>query len=242
MVEEFLKNHWLFLINIPIFVISVGSILVLLNTYNRYVRISKSMRMKFLSDIEKEKRTISQELHDSISSFTILLKDYFTNSIQGDNERKEWLKEIYNFEKNTSNLNENIYPSEFLEGNLYTALQSYIKSFRKTNLDISLWIRDQPNIPSKYGIQIYRIIQESVVNIAKHTDSQHLTIFINQDKNLLIIVLNYSSQPNSKYEHHSGKRGRKIIDERIQIVNGQKELISNEESISEKYSFKIVKQ
>ena len=243
MVEEFLKNHWLILINIPVFAVSIGSFLILFGTYNRYTRINKNIRVKFLSDLEKERRKISRELHDSVSPFTILLKDYFSNlsEIEGTKTKEEWQREISNFEQYIAKVNETLYPSEFLEGDLYSALYAHVNSFNDSHLNISLWIEEKPKIHRRYGIQIYRIIQESIVNVAKHTDSKHLTIYIDQEKNKLKIVLSYSNSQSVSSKYFSGKRGKKIIDERMQIVNGVKEVVSSEDTISEVFSFNIVK-
>ena len=242
MVEEFLKNNWLILINIPVFIVSIGTFLILFGTYKRFTRISKEIRLKFITDLEKEKRQISRELHDSISSFTIRLKDYFSNDENIEmNERRLWVEEILNFEMYMANINENIYPSEFLEGNIYTALECYINTYKESSLNISLWINDEPEIHRRDGIHIYRIIQESVVNIAKHTESKHLTIFVNKENNLLKIILSYHDNKTDKQlvHIHSSKRGRKIIDERISILNGKKEVILNDDLISEVFTFNL---
>lgn len=72
--------------------------------------------------------------------------------------------------------------------------------------------------PGDWNIQIYRIVQECLTNIMKHTEAKHIGIFAALDKDKLKIrVINDGLKGPAKGEQAG--IGRKIMAERAALIN-----------------------
>lgn len=233
--------------NISIFyliVISAGVCVLFLFFYFlhlRRVRMLFAMRSNFYENLEQEKLKISRELHDSLGAFLVPLKGIVSqNGIVDASKQEFWQNHITQFENYISGINENIYPSEMLENNLGDALNSLPNNFNFTQYQLIVARFPDIYLKGNIGIHIYRIVQETLVNIIKHADPDFITISHQLDGHLLQINVSY--QPNLKLSQDQIKkngRGRTHISQRIDILKGEYDYIQDEEIVFEKFMFAV---
>lgn len=236
-------ESYILLFAIPILIsFLVGTLFIYIN-YRRSVRIQKKLKSNFLYQIENEKIKISRELHDSIMPLTIPLKEFISKrGCFTDENEKEWQNEINNFEIYLSKINENIFPSELLEGDLIEAIQKLVYRLRSENKIIELHSELESKISKADSIQVFRIIQETLINAIKYSGSDFFNILISQDgKNLICsVIYDFLEKNKSDTAILSFRRGYKIIAQRLELLSGKHEVIISQYIKTEKFTFKDV--
>jgi hypothetical protein len=220
----------------------IGGAFVFIN-YRRNVSIQKKQKNHFLFLIENEKIKISRELHDAIAPFTFPLKEFIKKrgciSIE---DEKVWMNEINRFENYLTKINEKIFPSELLDGNLKVALQIMTKKLCSENRKIELYTEFSASISNQHSIQIFRIVQESLINAIKYSESPFYNLLCTQNEIDLICTVNYEidAKNNNVNYSNSYRRGRKIMSQRIELMSAKYELSIDQNIKTEKFIFKDI--
>ena len=162
---------------------------VLLETKARNQLLTK----RSLEIQEEERRNLSQELHDelgqtitaikavavSISNKTTLEKRYINSSVK---TIVEYSDHVYQVAKNMMH---RLRPSVLDEFGLVKALQNMIDEWNdnQNNIFCDFTFLDVPtDLSESLKINIYRIIQESLTNILKHSNASQVTVVIKKDR------------------------------------------------------------
>ncbi len=235
--------------NISVFyliVISAGVCVLFLFFYFSYlrkVRMLFTMRSNFYENLEQEKLKISRELHDSLGAFLVPVKGFMNRNGQFDSTNVDfWTKHVSDFENYIGNVNENLYPSELLDNNLGEALNSISNNFNFTQCQLIIARFPDIYLKGNSGIHIYRIIQETLVNIIKHANPDFIRVSHQFDEQLLQINVLY--QPNLELSLDQIKkvgRGKTNILQRIEILKGRYDCKKDEEIVFEKFMFDVKK-
>lgn len=237
--NKFLNIHPL-LYSIPIMLFIVAFVMLLYYTYARSVRLQKQMRHRYLSNLEEERKQISRELHDTMSVFSISFKNYIHHhqSITAS-EKETWKAQIITFEKNIQDINELLYPIELKHGNVYTALERLSRLLLKSGNTLLLHNQCQRmQLPKQSAIHIYRILQESIVNIFKHTENKEAILTLFEEEQQLHAVLSYArAEKKTNYLNDKSSRGQHILEERLVLINGSRNINWEEGIVFEKFKF-----
>lgn len=162
---------------------------VLLETKARNQLLTK----RSLEIQEEERRNLSQELHDelgqtitaikavavSISNKTTLEKRYINSSVK---TIVEYSDHVYQVAKNMMH---RLRPSVLDEFGLVKALQNMIDEWNdnQDNIFCDFTFLNVPtDLSESLKINIYRIIQESLTNILKHSNASQVTVVIKKDR------------------------------------------------------------
>lgn len=162
---------------------------VLLETKARNQLLTK----RSLEIQEEERRNLSQELHDelgqtitaikavavSISNKTTLEKRYINSSVK---TIVEYSDHVYQVAKNMMH---RLRPSVLDEFGLVKALQNMIDEWNDNQDDIFCdftFLNVPTDLSESLKINIYRIIQESLTNILKHSNASQVTVAIKKDR------------------------------------------------------------
>lgn len=241
MVNNYLKIQPL-LISIPIMLIIVAFALLLYYTYARSVRIQKYLKHRYLSNLEDERKRISRELHDTISVFTISFKSKIQKEIHfSDIQKQDWIEQIINFERNITDLNELLFPTEITHGNLYSALERLSILLSNSGKKVTIYNQSKLDLPKANNIHIYRILQESIINVFKHTENYQVILSMYEEDNTLKAVLSYpSNSAKLDYKNKLTRRGQQILNERLSIVKGTRILNWEEGIMFENFKFNEV--
>ena len=189
--------------------------------------------------IEEEKHRLARELHDGICQSLVFLKMDLVNS--QDKYRKNLGDEYYNYLVNSFEemiielraLLNDLKPRVLEELGLEPAINKLSENITKENK-----IRGQVNIlglndriDDKLEVTIYRIVQESLSNIVKHSGAKEFDIsLINYNGNIRLLISDdgtgFEEQKSSVNNFHPGF-GLKNIKERVENFGGSFNIETN---------------
>ena len=199
---------------------------------------------------EDERKRISRELHDELGQALLVLK-LQTRAIEGDLQpeqqqlREECLEMLGNLDQvvdNVRRLSRDLSPTLLEDLGLSAAVRHLITEFGKhyqikyslqeTNID--------PLFPLPTQVAIYRIIQESLTNIGKHSQADLLLVAITRhdDRVSFLIQDNGKGFDPAQPRRQSLGMGLAAMEERARMVGGVLS-ISSQEGVGTKVSLDI---
>lgn len=189
---------------------------------------TKSIRI-FLEGQEDERKRIAREIHDSLGQMLVVLNmryERLCNSQFPDEDQKNAITELIQETINESRRISNDLSSSVLqELGLVKAIQGLIKNMKDiSGIAFKCKFNDQKEktdpLQSAY---IYRIVQESVSNIVRHSDASEAEIEIAfSDKSVDIIISDNGKGFDENVISHGS--GMKNIRDRAKILGGTIEI------------------
>lgn len=232
------KNAWLYGIS----AFSVMVILLGLSYYNRYrlkkekelqaeVMRQQDMATKAVMEAEEnERRRIATELHDGVgqmmSAAKMNLSAFETELAMTDPDKKQKLERIVSLVdescKEVRVVSHNMMPNALLKRGLAAAVRDFIDKIDSKMLQVNLYAegldeRLEPGLES----MLYRIIQECVNNVIKHSGANHLDISLVKEADGISLTVedNGKGFDTSRKELFEGI-GLKNIISRVQFLKG----------------------
>lgn len=181
----------------------------------------------FILGEERERRRISQELHDGAAAMVGAAK-MTLESIPHLSEAKqmEQISKVKRILENTHadirNIAHNLLPTVLEKEGLIQAIEHFVSEINETNL-VNITVEDKSSKPLEYPKQLqlmlFRIIQELVNNIIKHSQAQNAKIIFNNSPDGLQIEI---SDDGIGYEDNNltGKQGLFSITQRLKLIGG----------------------
>jgi PAS domain S-box-containing protein len=165
---------------------------------------SKELRIlsnQLLSAEEKERKRIARELHDGIGQALSAIKFSVENSLGqlrkiSDQSELESLQAIIPLTQKTieevRRIVKDLRPSILDDLGILATINWFCREFQKvyTSIRIESDIDVQENnIPSAHKTVIYRILQEALNNIAKHSGADLVTLSLVEQANRVILII-----------------------------------------------------
>jgi signal transduction histidine kinase len=188
---------------------------------------------------EKERKRIAEELHDELGQSLLVLNMQLNtiNKRLHDNlltERCEQAMQYVNqIIENVRRLSRDLRPLVLEELGLSTALQSLFTKFAENaKVKISTCLINVDNyFGDKERINIYRVFQEALTNIGKHSKAKNISIQIKKEaRNIICSVeddgLGFDLEAIKKQDYSSYGMGLSTMSERINMLGGQMEIYS----------------
>ncbi|PIF30226.1 histidine kinase/DNA gyrase B/HSP90-like ATPase [Flavobacterium sp. 9] len=180
---------------------------------------------------ENEKTKIAKELHDGIMNkiYGVRMNLGFFNSKVDEviiEKRKEYIFELQNIENEIRTISHDLSRSSFFDDNDFNVLLSGLIENQK---DISStqfkYLKDEKfewaTIQNIYKINVYRIIQEAILNINKYSNAENCDIKIQRkERNLLKVSI---TDDGDGFDINNKKNGIGLnnMKERANSLNGQ---------------------
>jgi|SRR5690554_146686 len=191
------------------------------NFSHRRAQLEKVFAQDLIRNVEAERKRISSELHDSIGQSLLLIKNKVV--LDADNNTDTTL--IDNTIDEVRNLSQRLHPFQFEKLGLIASIKSTVNNFQKNSKvfyseDIEITYL---NIDKSQKIFVYRMIQECLNNVEKHSQAKACKVSIKQEpKTVLFQVkdngVGFDPTENSELVH---SLGLKTLQERAKIVNAQ---------------------
>ncbi len=196
----------------------------------------KTTRQKFTQQLltahEEERKRISFELHDAVGQDLLVIKnmaDLIKKNISNIEITQEYLDDISEAAvssiQDVRHISRNLHPYQLEKLGLTSSLTSLIRRVESTT-EI-MFDTDIENIDGKFirekEIHIYRIMQELLNNIIKHSKADKVKIAVNQENdNISIIVSDNGCGFETEGEGLPGNIGIGLtgILERLSLLNG----------------------
>ncbi|HYM94760.1 MAG TPA: sensor histidine kinase, partial [Chitinophagaceae bacterium] len=199
--ENHIRSQNFLFIGIAAFVIL--SVLLAYSQYKRF-RLKQEARLKtevmkqqelatkaVIEAEEEERNRIARDLHDGVGQMMSVAKmnlSAFESEIDfKKEEQKSAFEKIINLVdescKEVRNVSHNMMPNVLLKKDLATALNDFVDKLDKKNLYIRLHIEGlDERLDSNIESVLYRVVQECVNNVIKHSGATELDISIIRDK------------------------------------------------------------
>jgi len=158
-----------------------------------YQKNLKMLRIKFDDVNEEEREKIGRELHDhignKISIFKLSLHNYIENP--AETEPDELYRKIDFLSKEVRNISHQLSPKMLKEFGLISALTSLVEELTKnSNMNGHVTNINYEKIDDfRLKLVIYRIIQEALNNIIKHSHCSEFEIQIVIEENYLKVIV-----------------------------------------------------
>jgi two-component system, NarL family, sensor kinase len=154
---------------------------------NSLKRINLSNQLftkQLIENTEEERKRIAADLHDSVSHDLLNLK----NSMQNDlTDSKSKIDAIIN---NIRGISRNLHPAMFDKVGLVASIEQLIVQFQNTNdFFISTDIKYQGALKTDDELHLYRIIQEAITNIIKHSNAHAAKIRMPKNSSGIILEI-----------------------------------------------------
>jgi len=178
---------------------------------------------------EKERKRLSQELHDGLSIQLNLLKQKLTNSTTGDGinlsaDFSEILTDVDNIQQDLRNFSHALNPTILKQLGLKKAVHDLIYRIEMSDLDLDIQfdaLTDLSNLSKDHTKHLYHILQELLNNTLKYAEASEINIELNENDNQKLI-LSYSDNGIGYDEGKATTKGigLKNIQARVAILKG----------------------
>lgn len=190
---------------------------------------------------DDERRRISRELHDSLGQYLAAAKMILEGLRRSDATKKEaqafqqLTDTLDKCSAETRTLSYLLHPPLLDEIGLASAAKWYVEGFSERS-GIEVHLNLQPGLerlPSALELVLFRVLQETLTNIHRHTRSRSVDIRLElAGENVLLQVRDYGQgMPPALLEHSQGGKGAGVglrsIRERISEIGGRLEIQSN---------------
>lgn len=225
------------------FIISMGFIFIVIlgSFYNyRIIQLKKSKQIqenfsrKLIENQENERRRIASGLHDSLGQNLLVINNDIKQLIKKQKEPNNDLEEIsamiFDSINEVRHISAALHPHQLDKLGFKKAVEAMINRVSSSSgIEIEHDIDNVDNSLNKnQQINIYRIIQECLNNIIKHSNANKVEILIKTDfktVNLTIVDNGKGFNPNIISESGFGLSG---IKERVRLLGGNFKIESNE--------------
>jgi len=192
---------------------------------NQKIQEQKKITRAIIKAQEKERNRIGQELHDNVNQILVGTKLYLEMARKDDLKVKELIK--YSIGLIQSSINEirllstkNVTPLKDI--NLKELLQQLVDELNKTTqIKMALVYEVQgKTMDDDLKLNIYRIVQEQVNNIVRHSSAENAFISVRPDDNHIVVAVNDDGKGFDTGKKRKGIGISNMIN-RIESFNGE---------------------
>lgn len=177
---------------------------------------------------EKERSRIAKDLHDGVAGMLAAVK------MQLSTEEEE-LKELKGYTKALQLLNEatvevrktshNLMPEVLLQHGLDQALRRYCNNISSASLQVHYYfIGEEQRYVGSFELSVYRIVQELLNNIFKHSKATEASVQLSAQETMLSISIEDNGIGFAKQPTQTGGMGLDSLKHRIHALNGNIEV------------------
>ncbi len=186
---------------------------------------------------EDERKRVAREIHDSVGQSLAAIKirtQNVMNRIATNAPRtpatslEAVLPVIQQTIIDVKRLQRDLHPAILDDFGIVAAIKSFAKNYRVTYPDIKVVTRlkvDEPDVPTALRPALFRIMQESMNNVAKHSGCDSLSIYLGKRKHTLVLEV---TDNGCGFDFHQtqiesiqrGALGFVSMRERVQLSNG----------------------
>lgn len=148
----------------------------------------RSLSTKLLELQDQERRRIARELHDGIGQYLVALKlnIELLESSESTDQKELWTESERLLEHCLSdlrNLSYLLHPPLLDEAGLLPAIKAYIEGFStRSGIEADLQVPAAfPKAPKGVEIALFRVLQESLTNVVRHSGTKRVVIVLQAD-------------------------------------------------------------
>ncbi len=238
----------LFILLLSITTVCLLSISLTVKFYHKERKSYQTFQINVLKKIEEDRKRIANDLHDScgniLTEFSFQVND-LKNKFRENNLLHESFhelnKKIQRLNNELINNIENIYPKELLMNKWEEAIENLAFRFKLDGKFIICDIQKCSKTTLETQLQSFRIIQELISNIFKHSFPRQLTLQIFEENNHIVIVFLFDNDSTNKFKSlFSFNRGELSIQNRLTSIQGSIKGPNKIQSSNESQLYEII--
>ncbi len=168
-------------------------VMSILRQQRKNLDLHKENILAEITAIERDRGRIAHDLHDELGPILSFIKLKVNIFELTDSDDKIQLEKVNDsIDKVVTRIREISYdlmPAVLLTDGLASALTEFINTIDREILQIDFTFPDTIKLPEDVSINLYRIVQEVILNTVKHAKASHLDIFFKGEINKIIISL-----------------------------------------------------
>jgi signal transduction histidine kinase len=177
---------------------------------------------------EKERSRIAKDLHDGVAGMLAAVKMQLSTdeeelkSLKGYNKALQLLNEATAEVRKTSH---NLMPEVLLQHGLDKALRRYCNNISSESLQVHYYfIGEEQRYVDSFELSVYRIVQELLNNIFKHSKATEASVQLSVQDTILSISIEDNGIGFPKQPSQNGGMGLDSLKHRIHALNGNIEV------------------
>jgi two-component system NarL family sensor kinase len=196
----------------------------------------KELAARLIAAQEEERARIARELHDGTSQLVAALSLDVTNirdslpegSIKASRGLNKLKQRIFHLAGNVRELSHELHPAVLEHAGLVAALQSFCTEFRnREKIKVALKIGTVPRLKNpQAALSLYRIVQEGLQNIRKHSRVKEAEVELSSVKNRLLLHVRDKGAGFDAEAARSSGLGLTSIQERVRLLGGKLKITS----------------
>jgi signal transduction histidine kinase len=196
----------------------------------------RAMTERLVVAQEEERQRISRELHDDLGqSLTTQmislrnLQDDLTIPAETLFERLQSLHDqTYEIFVKIRRLAQDLRPPVLDALGLKVSMQTYCTEFtRRTHLPVTVDVDDTvAQLPDLYKITLYRLLQEALNNIIKHSKASHAWVELSIEEHAITLTIQDNGQGFEQQDIKSRGMGLSSMNERVTLAGGTLKITS----------------
>lgn len=189
---------------------------------------------QLLESQERERSRLAMEVHDSIGQSLVIIRNRALLAISKSEDRAalvEQVKEISDASatalEEAREIAHTLHPYQIEALGLTTALRSLMDKFeRSSGIYFDVTMDAAPDVLPEVAIGIYRIVQEWLTNIAKHSRATEVTVKLTCEGDRLMLKIEDNGVGFEPADVRKGL-GLKSIEERCRMMEGSIKIVSS---------------
>lgn len=182
---------------------------------------------------EKERNRIAKDLHDGVAGMLAAVRMHFhslasqnSNAVQQSEGSRRGMQLLDEAAQEIRKTSHNLMPEVLLQHGLEEALRRYSASISNAEslvIQYDSW-GPRKRLTDNFELSVYRIVQELLNNIVKHSKATQAIVQVNQQQEILYITIEDNGVGISEADLSSGGMGLLNLRSRIHAINGAMEL------------------
>jgi PAS domain S-box-containing protein len=214
-------------------------------------KVEKALReseemLRFLSSRlflaqEEERSRLSKELHDQLGHDLVLLKSRLRSmcrkisdcQLDFNSDLEDTVGEIDRIIENVRRISRDLKPSMLEDLGLFSSVQWLVENFSKQHaLEISLDMEDFDHLfPREAQISLYRIFQETLTNISKHSQATLVNVDVKKENGHIVFCVEdngkgFELKKVMTRKFHEKGVGLTAMKERMNMLGGRFDVFS----------------
>lgn len=185
---------------------------------------------------EQERKRLARELHDGLGSWLSGIRINFLN-LRNKNliENQDFNKldeQLNSTIKELRSISHNLLPETLVKLGLENSLQDICSHLTSEKLKIDLQTYGiQNDLSENFQIAVFRIIQELLNNVVKHSEATEVLVSCTQDADIFLVTVEDNGKGFSMNAKEKGI-GLKNIENRVHFLNGKLDIETDENGTS----------
>ncbi|HTY10066.1 MAG TPA: PAS domain S-box protein [Bacteroidota bacterium] len=195
----------------------------------------RELPIRIINAQESERRRVARELHDSVNQILSSVKFRIEGVEERTPRKNKALLNVVASAKSSlekamqevRRISQNLRPSELDDLGVIPAVRSMCEEFEEvTKVDVDLkFLRFPKKLSPEIEVTMYRIIQEALSNVAKHSEATHLAVRCEKKRSRLQLTIKDDGKGADERDlvvHPSKKSGMGLLNmkERAAYVGG----------------------